>query len=903
MWLLDSLHSSFRELPFDSPLLIQRGRDGVPDDQLISRTHTRLERRKREKGDGEDDGEDEDECVITHVGRHPIYICRFANLATIGWVLEDSSHPAATSTSPVAAASSSHTARSSHTLTRSKLSSSLSHFEILSRDGCVGSSSTILHRGDAFAISTEHGLQPFWIIGRKEHDKKKKKKMNDERNRIIQPPSTPSLSLTPPHSPIHQPSSPPPPAAAPHINSAVDPIDHHLRIDAPQDNLDAAARHERDKQQREQSLWSPDQYPESKRRKLYDSTSAPNARIETHNETRDLEHNTKKSIDTTTTCGSSHPPTPTPTPAAPDSSSSRASFHPPTPTSLPAATSTTASRASSPSIPTHTPAPVPVSHPPTLVMQPLSVFDFHFSTEKANPLCHAALKTFFAKHTHETQPNLRITMVLSGSTPESLTGPARDVWDYFTSHPVDARFDLRIGDITALTALGVRATYMVHPTTWRFVGGEGGRIARYMHPTFVDHLIERYPKGAQLGTAYVTHVPQECELAKRCAGLISLLTLTPPNMNPSRPNSLNGDYMKGCKALTTAYNVLFLAFEAKLKATNHSASNSSPHAPIHTPHTLHPPAVASAVTITPISTAAPLVIASRSPSPAHAPPPPGAATSPNADNGSSSLHGLSLASIAPAAPFVPPTVCPSYTKPDGIPKAACHFTRVLYKYIEHPRDSMFEPYIFWEDSEFVVIYDVYPKARIHLLLLPKRQPIGSIAKLTSNDLPLLRAMDARGKWLCDTLSLVDSHSRRIPLRRGFHAIPSLHLLHLHIISQEFESSCLKHKKHWNSFVTSFFIQPNQLIEMINKVDESIAANAAASKANFFHPTSSSSSSSRPSSAVVPLADQLRTGEKLLSLDLRCHRIGCAVRCSSMTELRTHLNMCTTKPYPQQTSNK
>lgn len=31
-------------------------------------------------------------------------------------------------------------------------------------------------------------------------------------------------------------------------------------------------------------------------------------------------------------------------------------------------------------------------------------------------------------------------------------------------------------------------------------------------------------------------------------------------------------------------------------------------------------------------------------------------------------------------------------------------------------------------------------------------------------------------------------------------------VHLHVISQDFDSPCLKNKKHWNSFTTDYFIE-------------------------------------------------------------------------------------------------
>lgn len=40
---------------------------------------------------------------------------------------------------------------------------------------------------------------------------------------------------------------------------------------------------------------------------------------------------------------------------------------------------------------------------------------------------------------------------------------------------------------------------------------------------------------------------------------------------------------------------------------------------------------------------------------------------------------------------------------------------------------------------------------------------------------------------------------------GFHAMPSIKQLHLHLISTDFHSPRLKNKKHWNSFTTPFFL--------------------------------------------------------------------------------------------------
>lgn len=40
---------------------------------------------------------------------------------------------------------------------------------------------------------------------------------------------------------------------------------------------------------------------------------------------------------------------------------------------------------------------------------------------------------------------------------------------------------------------------------------------------------------------------------------------------------------------------------------------------------------------------------------------------------------------------------------------------------------------------------------------------------------------------------------------GFHRVPSLDRLHLHVISKDFSSNCLKTAKHWISFNSNLFI--------------------------------------------------------------------------------------------------
>jgi aprataxin len=54
----------------------------------------------------------------------------------------------------------------------------------------------------------------------------------------------------------------------------------------------------------------------------------------------------------------------------------------------------------------------------------------------------------------------------------------------------------------------------------------------------------------------------------------------------------------------------------------------------------------------------------------------------------------------------------------------------------------------------------------------------------------------------------------LKFRIGFHAIPSMRQLHMHVISQDFDSDHLKNKKHWNSFTTNFFVDADFLISKL-----------------------------------------------------------------------------------------
>ena len=131
--------------------------------------------------------------------------------------------------------------------------------------------------------------------------------------------------------------------------------------------------------------------------------------------------------------------------------------------------------------------------------------------------------------------------------------------------------------------------------------------------------------------------------------------------------------------------------------------------------------------------------------------------------------------------------------------------------------------VFLLTPTLVVAYDCYPKAQRHLLIMP-RSRLGGPADLRPEHAPLLRSMVQMG---CAIARAFRRDQPEIaPLRLGFNAAPSMRQLHLHAISADLDSACLKSKKHWNSFTTDFFVRPSTWTRMLER-DGYVALDRAA----------------------------------------------------------------------------
>ncbi|XP_037058398.1 aprataxin isoform X4 [Peromyscus leucopus] len=161
------------------------------------------------------------------------------------------------------------------------------------------------------------------------------------------------------------------------------------------------------------------------------------------------------------------------------------------------------------------------------------------------------------------------------------------------------------------------------------------------------------------------------------------------------------------------------------------------------------------------------------------------------------------------APGSSPSQCsvPSKKGKDGVTKEESlgHWSQGLKVSMKDPKMQVYK------DELVVVIKDKYPKARHHWLVLPWAS-ISSLKVVTSEHLDLLKHMHTVGEKVISDFA----GSSKLRFRLGYHAIPSMSHVHLHVISQDFDSPCLKNKKHWNSFNTEYFLDSQAVIQMVEE---------------------------------------------------------------------------------------
>lgn len=137
---------------------------------------------------------------------------------------------------------------------------------------------------------------------------------------------------------------------------------------------------------------------------------------------------------------------------------------------------------------------------------------------------------------------------------------------------------------------------------------------------------------------------------------------------------------------------------------------------------------------------------------------------------------------------------------------------------EYLHDPAKHPSVLSYNDDFVVIKDLYPKATVHLLILP-RDPVkqnqhpseafedAAFFDKLKSEASKWRALAGKelARKLCPPATSIPDRKWEDEIKVGIHSVPSMHHLHVHVISRDMHSPSLKHKKHYNSFNTPFFV--------------------------------------------------------------------------------------------------
>ncbi|RDX69924.1 Transcription factor bHLH140, partial [Mucuna pruriens] len=457
---------------------------------------------------------------------------------------------------------------------------------------------------------------------------------------------------------------------------------------------------------------------------------------------------------------------------------------------------------------------------PTLAFPSISTSDFQFNHEKASDIIVEKVAEFSNKFR-----NARLVLVdlshkskILSLVKAKLVGKNIDNQKFFT----------HVGDITHLYSRGgLRCNVIANAANWRLKPGGGG-------PELESATKEKV-KSLWPGNAAVVPLPSSSPLFTR-EGVTHVIHVLGPNMNPQRPNCLNNDYNKGCKILQDAYTSLFEGFASIVRnqprqpvGKNENLERKSLELPVQSDYSRNH------FTNTDQKSKR------------------------DADHGSEKNKKYKGTQDGFGLTFTDSRdekVDSEHRRTEGSKsKAWGSWAQALHQIAMHPEKHKGDLLEISED--IVVLNDVYHKAQKHVLVLSRTGGLDCLADVQEEHLHLLKKMHDVGlKWAEKFLNENDS----LVFRLGYHSAPSMRQLHLHVISQDFDSTHLKNKKHWNSFNTAFFRDSVDVMDEISRHGKAT----------------------------------LKDDDKVLSMELRCHR--CRSAHPNIPRLKSHIGSCQS-PFP------
>nr|URM60674.1 APRATAXIN-like protein [Gymnema sylvestre] len=448
----------------------------------------------------------------------------------------------------------------------------------------------------------------------------------------------------------------------------------------------------------------------------------------------------------------------------------------------------------------------------TLAFPSISTADFQFNLEKASDIIVEKVGDFVNK-----VDNARLVLVdLShGSKILSLVRTKAE------KKKIDSKkFFTFVGDITRLFTIGgLRCHVIANAANWRLKPGGGGvnaAIFKASGPSLETATKER-AVSLDPGKALVVPLPSDSPLFSK-EGVTHVIHVLGPNMNPQRPNCLDNDYVEGCKVLREAYSSLFEGFATILSTQRGLVKESD-------------------------------------------------GNSLNSQDQKAKRDGLhewkknkkSKGSIKElqhsGSQSNKRNDNQDHTDSRRATRAWSSWAQALYHIAINPEPH---EHVLQILDDVVVLNDVYPKAKRHLLVLARAEEgLDCLADVRAQHLQLLKTMHAIGlKWAEKYLNENES----LAFRLGYHSVPSMRQLHMHVISQDFDSKHLKNKKHWNSFNSPFFRDSVDVIEEVSKHGKAT----------------------------------VKDDDSFLDMELRCNR--CQSAHPNIPRLKTHISSCQA-PFP------
>ncbi|KAL6987864.1 Carboxylic ester hydrolase [Sarracenia purpurea var. burkii] len=456
---------------------------------------------------------------------------------------------------------------------------------------------------------------------------------------------------------------------------------------------------------------------------------------------------------------------------------------------------------------------------PILAFPSISTADFQFDLEKATDIIVEKVSEFVTK-----LGNAKLVLVDLSSKSKILSLVRAKA----EQKNIDSdKFQTFVGDITRLYSRGgLCCNVIANAANWRLKPGGGGVNAAIFSAAGSSLEIATKERAGSItpGKSVVVPLPSISPLFVR-EGVTHVIHVLGPNMNPQRPNFLENDYIKGCKVLREAYSSLFESFASIMRSQEMLRKERTEKIGL---------------------------VLLESPVDSHM----GQMNQYSGTEQKLKREGIYESERSKKCKGFQEDL-ESNKAPDGKDnvKVWGPWTQALYHIAMNPEKHKNDVLEISDDT--VVLNDLYPKAKRHFLVLARYEGLDRLADVSKEHLQLLRTMHAVGmKWTDKCFS----EDKTLVFRLGYHSDPSMRQLHLHVISQDFNSKHLKNKKHWNTFNTPFFRDSVDVMEEIDRCGRAT----------------------------------LKGDDNVLSTELRCHR--CRSAHPNIPRLKSHIGNCRS-PFP------